>query len=141
MFTRVRSVETDNAHSFLSMEYIIFLTFLSYIFFILLLYILSSYHSLSLSLYLALFSVHLVSFSFRQQNHDNGFVLLHTNIYTICAPVRTRLLFFFLTPPHYKYFTVYTTNFHPTNFVWFNSSSILTCHSLSSKIIIIIISF
>jgi hypothetical protein len=75
MFTRVRSVETDNAHSFLSMEYVIFSSFFPYFLHIIIIYALIS--SLGLSFYPALFSVRLIRFSSRQRNCDNGFVLLH----------------------------------------------------------------
>ena len=96
MFTRVRSVETDNAHSFLSMEYIIFssffIAFSSYYY-----YTCTRLIILSLSPYISSsFLCPSYTFSFHQQNSDNGFVLLNTNIHTkYCAPVLTRLLFFF----------------------------------------------
>jgi len=92
---------------------------------------------LSLSLYLALFSVCLIRFSFRQQNHDNGFEYLHIKLYKSNIPihqivplfVRDYCFFFF------KLFRITNISlfihFHLMNFVWFNSNKILTCHSLS----------
>lgn len=67
MFTRVRSGETDNAHAFLSTEYIIFWSFFVF--------------SLRVIIIMFLFyfsvSLFLVCITFGQQNRNNGSTSLH----------------------------------------------------------------
>lgn len=81
MFTRVRRQETDNAHAFLSTEYVIFPSFFRFFFFF--------FHIFLATLLLC--SVSLVSITYTlggQRNRDNGFVFVtHVLCTRSCARI------------------------------------------------------